>query len=73
MYKKGSCYHLDDWIDIVKNHKQPVNIEQVQLIALVEEKLQEKDVIVDITKINDCIMNNNSKFITILFIQKIFC
>ena len=55
MYKKGSCAHLDDWIDIVKNHKQPVNIEQVQLIALVEEKLQEKDVIVDIAKINDCI------------------
>lgn len=55
MYKKGSCSHLDDWIDIVKNHKQPVNIEQVQLIALVEEKLQEKDVIVDIAKINDCI------------------
>ena len=33
MYKKGSCAHLDDWIDIVKNHKQPVNIEQVQLIG----------------------------------------
>ena len=55
MYKKGTCAHLDDWIDIVKNFKQPVNLEQIQLVDLVESKLRDKDIIVDVDKINDCI------------------
>ena len=55
MYKKGSCHHLDDWIDIVRSKKQAVNIEQIQLIDLVEEKLFDKNVVVEIDKINDCI------------------
>jgi len=55
MYKKGSCSHIDDWIKIVRTKKQPVNIEQVQLIDLVEKLLKDKDVIVKIDRINDCI------------------
>ena len=55
MYKKGSCKHLDDWINIVKHKKQRVNEEQRQLIHLVESHLKDPEVIVDIDKINDAI------------------
>ena len=55
MYKKGSCRHLDDWIEIVEKRKQPVCAETIQNVELVKKRLNDKNVIVDINKINECI------------------
>ena len=54
-YRKGMTRHLDDWIDIVEQGKQPVCQDTIKNVELVQRVLAHPDIRVDLRKINECI------------------
>ena len=54
-YKRGMTKHLDDWMDIVENGKQPVCQDTIKNVELVQRVLAHPDIRVDPQKINECI------------------
>lgn len=54
-YKPGLTKHLDDWMAIVDDGKQPVNQWTIKNVALLRRVLTHPDIRVDPERINECI------------------